>query len=112
MIRRPPRSTLFPYTTLFRSNNDLADASFSTRWFIKRYAEKSGNMLAGAKQIAERAATDSLARDVFLEFGTNLGLFLGPLIQKFRAELLVVGGNVSAAYDLFGTALEESSIGR
>src|SRR5258708_22478345 len=22
MIRRPPRSTLFPYTTLFRSNNE------------------------------------------------------------------------------------------
>src|SRR5258707_2628053 len=26
MIRRPPRSTLFPYTTLFRSICDLADA--------------------------------------------------------------------------------------
>src|SRR5687768_18400081 len=25
MIRRPPRSTLFPYTTLFRSMRDLAD---------------------------------------------------------------------------------------
>src|SRR3712207_7159739 len=24
MIRRPPRSTLFPYTTLFRSDRDLA----------------------------------------------------------------------------------------
>src|SRR5258708_17301773 len=24
MIRRPPRSTLFPYTTLFRSRDDLA----------------------------------------------------------------------------------------
>src|SRR5438034_8799494 len=24
MIRRPPRSTLFPYTTLFRSMDDLA----------------------------------------------------------------------------------------
>src|SRR2546428_2055589 len=24
MIRRPPRSTLFPYTTLFRSRNDLS----------------------------------------------------------------------------------------
>src|SRR5258708_10531479 len=23
MIRRPPRSTLFPYTTLFRSNSDV-----------------------------------------------------------------------------------------
>src|SRR5256885_9816133 len=26
MIRRPPRSTLFPYTTLFRSLNALRDA--------------------------------------------------------------------------------------
>src|SRR2546430_3437202 len=25
MIRRPPRSTLFPYTTLFRSHRDPAD---------------------------------------------------------------------------------------
>src|SRR5262245_62864732 len=25
MIRRPPRSTLFPYTTLFRSGEKLAD---------------------------------------------------------------------------------------
>src|SRR2546428_6537861 len=25
MIRRPPRSTLFPYTTLFRSARDLGD---------------------------------------------------------------------------------------
>src|SRR2546429_2982713 len=24
MIRRPPRSTLFPYTTLFRSNADMS----------------------------------------------------------------------------------------
>src|SRR3712207_6868045 len=27
MIRRPPRSTLFPYTTLFRSPGDLAAPS-------------------------------------------------------------------------------------
>src|SRR3712207_7468296 len=26
MIRRPPRSTLFPYTTLFRSGGDVAQA--------------------------------------------------------------------------------------
>src|SRR5256884_6242202 len=28
MIRRPPRSTLFPYTTLFRSKNSEAAQSF------------------------------------------------------------------------------------
>src|SRR3712207_7110215 len=27
MIRRPPRSTLFPYTTLFRSRQDLAQSA-------------------------------------------------------------------------------------
>src|SRR5438552_7615644 len=31
MIRRPPRSTLFPYTTLFRSGGWLTD-SYSWRW--------------------------------------------------------------------------------
>src|SRR2546425_8690478 len=30
MIRRPPRSTLFPYTTLFRSGIPMAIASSST----------------------------------------------------------------------------------
>src|SRR5258707_10493749 len=30
MIRRPPRSTLFPYTTLFRSNYATYFSTFST----------------------------------------------------------------------------------
>src|SRR2546422_8590438 len=29
MIRRPPRSTLFPYTTLFRSLRELVPGTFS-----------------------------------------------------------------------------------
>src|SRR2546427_7469272 len=31
MIRRPPRSTLFPYTTLFRSGKKTRDAPISRR---------------------------------------------------------------------------------
>src|SRR2546422_5791889 len=31
MIRRPPRSTLFPYTTLFRSTNGFSGQGFSGR---------------------------------------------------------------------------------
>src|SRR2546430_7956066 len=35
MIRRPPRSTLFPYTTLFRSSGLLpALQSSGTRWHL------------------------------------------------------------------------------
>src|SRR5258708_21834117 len=37
MIRRPPRSTLFPYTTLFRSwarewKQEVGSGEFETRW--------------------------------------------------------------------------------
>src|SRR3712207_7883040 len=31
MIRRPPRSTLFPYTTLFRSESDRTGAPLAVR---------------------------------------------------------------------------------
>src|SRR5258707_6686757 len=46
MIRRPPRSTLFPYTTLFRSISSgvidrLAAATFSSKWAIWRVDRKS-----------------------------------------------------------------------
>src|SRR5256885_12177692 len=34
MIRRPPRSTLFPYTTLFRSRGSTASAGGRTRAFL------------------------------------------------------------------------------
>src|SRR2546430_14612902 len=40
MIRRPPRSTLFPYTTLFRSQNQtfaagtIAGLAYSTDYFV------------------------------------------------------------------------------
>src|SRR3712207_7694435 len=36
MIRRPPRSTLFPYTTLFRSEN-LPDAGEVLGWYAEDY---------------------------------------------------------------------------
>src|SRR5258707_3220927 len=40
MIRRPPRSTLFPYTTLFRSavGSLLAlSAALAAAWFVKAF---------------------------------------------------------------------------
>src|SRR3712207_9495978 len=36
MIRRPPRSTLFPYTTLFRSNPHVGVRSRLPRPFLSR----------------------------------------------------------------------------
>src|SRR3989442_3031120 len=45
MIRRPPRSTLFPYTTLFRSPNDRPSPVPANRsephWPQARYTRRS-----------------------------------------------------------------------
>src|SRR3712207_7252217 len=38
MIRRPPRSTLFPYTTLFRSDPDAHDnREAAVSYFVEQY---------------------------------------------------------------------------
>src|SRR3712207_6915552 len=37
MIRRPPRSTLFPYTTLFRSSEEQT-AAWAARWIEAGFA--------------------------------------------------------------------------
>src|SRR2546422_7171803 len=44
MIRRPPRSTLFPYTTLFRSQP--IHLSLIMNFLRVRYLKKSGQFLA------------------------------------------------------------------
>src|SRR5260221_14791521 len=50
MIRRPPRSTLFPYTTLFRSV-DLALIAFLTQCAEPRLAPVEGGDTLLARQL-------------------------------------------------------------
>jgi glucokinase len=84
----------------------IADDSFSTRWLVGRYTEKTGKAAEGAKDVADAAKTDPAAKEVFDEFGDNLGSFLSPWLIKFGAEVLVIGGNISYAYNLFGEKFE------
>src|SRR3712207_9251130 len=50
MIRRPPRSTLFPYTTLFRSALGLAAFAFA-----RQLAAEERQRLATARQLLAQA---------------------------------------------------------
>src|SRR3712207_7369442 len=42
MIRRPPRSTLFPYTTLFRSKGTPSGAETTEQTALREAAEETG----------------------------------------------------------------------
>jgi glucokinase len=85
----------------------IADDSFSTRWFIKQYKELTGETVAGARPIAEAAVSNPKAAAIFEQYGRNMGEFLGPWFRKFDAQVLVIGGNVTGAYNLFGPSLEQ-----
>src|SRR2546430_9043320 len=66
MIRRPPRSTLFPYTTLFRSVVALGLALFQiwlfTRFFINVLFWQQFAVLENATAIDALRASRNLAR--------------------------------------------------
>src|SRR5438034_8159582 len=75
MIRRPPRSTLFPYTTLFRSDDGRPDhqerdfirvnrdalAAIDTRTMVGDHDEKRVRikrlLSRGAEELADRKST-------------------------------------------------------
>ncbi|MCW8926809.1 MAG: ROK family protein [Xanthomonadales bacterium] len=99
----PPEGCLWhlPY------RNGTADDYFTTRWFMRRYEAVSGHRIRGALDVAERARSgDSAADDTFRHYGQCLGEFLAPWLQKFGADLVVLGGNICGAFDLFGPALQ------
>jgi len=85
----------------------IADDYFSTRGLLARYKNLTGKELAGVKELSELAYSDKKVAEIFTDFGNDLALFLIPWLNKFGAEILVVGGNISHAYSFFGDAFEE-----
>src|SRR5260221_12220404 len=61
MIRRPPRSTLFPYTTLFRS-----------LYAFHQVLTPPGERILGPEEFLREWGIDEIARMVFEESGTDM----------------------------------------
>src|SRR3712207_7629298 len=71
MIRRPPRSTLFPYTTLFRSNAPTGLQLFVTGSF------------AETANFGDQMLTSAGGGDAFLtKFDAASGSFLGDTLRS------------------------------
>src|SRR3712207_8417012 len=83
MIRRPPRSTLFPYTTLFRSGADLGGQADAL-------ALAAGQGAGGARQgqvvEADIDQEGEPVADLLQDARGDLVLLLGELVGEGRSE--------------------------
>ena len=83
MIRRPPRSTLFPYTTLFRSREQLAVEEFAAalEFIPSTLAENAGmdpiDVLTELKAAHERG-----------ELSAGLNLFTNKIENILEAKII------------------------
>ncbi len=99
----PANGFLFDQTFM----DSIADDYFSTRWFVNEYKSISGNEVDGVKELRQLVNTDPKAQKVFEDFGKNLANFLQPFLQDFQADVLLIGGNIASAKDLFLPDLEK-----
>ncbi|MBT3382484.1 MAG: ROK family protein [Prolixibacteraceae bacterium] len=88
--------------------NGIADDYFSTRGFVTRYFQQTGRRILGVKELAERYENDIFARQLFPDFGIKLACFLEPILTLFQADAIVLGGNISKTFPLFGEIFEKS----
>lgn len=84
----------------------IADEYFSTRWFLNEFRNQTSKEISGVKELVELAESDETAKRLFNDFGKNLAVFLISWIQKFNADCIVMGGNISKSYSLFESALK------
>lgn len=86
----------------------IADDYFSTRGLLKRYRDATGREVSGVKEMVEAEDDADIVGRLFMDFGYDLGTFLSPWLKKFGAEVLVMGGNISYAFNLFEGSLKEA----
>jgi len=78
-----------------------AEDYLSSRWFLKRYKELTGNSIKNVKELREKIGEDPCINSVFIEFGRNLGHVLSNYAQKHICETIIIGGNIINAWELF-----------
>src|SRR3712207_1733018 len=121
MIRRPPRSTLFPYTTLFRSETmtdfDAAEVARSVGELYEAVAEEAGVPLRvavegtlpvhGSRELVGQAVANLL--DNALKYGAPAGA--GTTAQPVAVAAKVNGNHAVIAVCDRGPGVPEAERG-
>src|SRR5260370_32076911 len=101
MIRRPPRSTLFPYTTLFRSQ----DAPYDLRIFGRRSSTnrfercaRHAKLIRRHREAPDRSISDLRSEEHTSELQSHLNLVCRLLLEKKKNNKLLLMFSASLRY--------------
>ena len=78
----------------------IVEDQVSTRALQKSYRERTGQERE-VVAIARLAATESVAAEVFAEFGRHLGVALRAVLAGFGPQVIVLGGGIARSAGLF-----------
>lgn len=79
----------------------------STRWFVQQYQVATGQPVQGVKELASMAERDVVAMQLFETFGASLAAVLTSRYSAQHPEIIVIGGNISHAWDFFMPSMQQ-----
>ncbi|TZF81010.1 ROK family protein [Pedobacter sp. BS3] len=85
----------------------IVEDYLSTRWFVSRFKDHTGLNINDVKELSLYVNSNVYALEVFKEFGRNLGAFLCEFINMENPQVVVLGGNIANAFDLFISECQE-----
>jgi glucokinase len=85
----------------------IAEDLLSTRWFVQRWKVITGEVIDGVKSISKLSLVNEDARKIFDEFAINLSDFIQDFISNESPSIVIIGGNISKAFERFGPAIKE-----
>jgi glucokinase len=86
--------------------NSTVESLISTRSIRRRYEELTGRR-AEVRDIADLGMEDPKARQIFEDFGKELGSVLLDICHEFAPQRIILGGGISRAAQLFLPAAEK-----
>lgn len=85
-----------------------AEEHFSARGLLRMASTHGKAGITSVRELAGAVRAGKAPLAIFEQYGHHMGTFLAPWAAGFAAECLVVGGNISRAFDLFGPALRDA----
>src|SRR2546422_9225846 len=99
MIRRPPRSTLFPYTTLFRSDSHMPKHAASSDWDLQALAEavlrdfnvqvEPQGWLTKEPDLEERVLRERVVRAVNEAYDAKVARIGAPIMRHVEKDVML-----------------------